>query len=102
MVMSQVTCHLSISLDGFAAGPNQSLENPLGEGGERLHEWMLETAGWREHHGLEGGERSLDSEVADEVVQGTGAYVMGRNMFGGRGPWDQTWRGWWGDDPPFH
>jgi dihydrofolate reductase len=78
------------------------VENPLGEGGERLHEWILETAGWREHHGLEGGERSLDSEVAAEVVQGTGAYVMGRNMFGGRGPWDETWRGWWGDDPPFH
>jgi dihydrofolate reductase len=101
--MSQVTCHISVSLDGFVAGPNQSLDNPLGEGGERLHEWVLATKSWREQHGREGGEHSADSEVADEVFQGVGAYIMGRKMFGGGdGPWDETWRGWWGEDPPFH
>jgi len=101
--MSSVTCHISISLDGFVAGPNQSIENPIGEGGMRLHHWMFETASWREHQGLEGGEHNADSEVADEVVQDVGAYIMGRKMFGGGdGPWDETWTGWWGDEPPFH
>ena len=101
--MSSVRCHISISLDGFVAGPNQSVENPLGEGGEDLHEWIFETASWREGHGQEGGERGADSEVVDGVFQGIGAYVMGRRMFGGGdGPWDETWRGWWGEDPPFH
>ncbi len=100
--MSSITCHISMSLDGFVAGPNQSTENPLGEGGMRLHEWALETASWREQHGLEGGERSADAEVVDEVARGVGAYVMGRKMFGGGdGPWDETWTGWWGEDPPF-
>jgi dihydrofolate reductase len=98
-----VNCHISISLDGFVAGPNQSVENPIGEGGERLHEWMFPTASWREQHGSEGGERTADSEVADEVRQGVGAYIMGRHMFGGgHGPWDESWRGWWGEEPPFH
>jgi dihydrofolate reductase len=101
--MSSVTCQISISLDGFAAGPNQSLEDPIGEGGMRLHEWVFNTASWREQHGLEGGERSVDSKVVEEVVAGVGAYVMGRKMFGGGdGPWDETWTGWWGEDPPFH
>jgi dihydrofolate reductase len=101
--MSSVRCQISISLDGFAAGPNQSPDNPLGEGGMRLHDWALATAAWRSQHGLEDGEQSADSEVIDEVVQGVGAYIMGRNMFGGGdGAWDQSWRGWWGDDPPFH
>jgi len=101
--MSKVTCQISISLDGFVAGPNQSLENPLGEGGMRLHEWAFATAGWRELHGLTGGERSVDSEVLDEVVQNVGAYIMGRKMFGGGdGQWNQEWKGWWGDDPPYH
>jgi dihydrofolate reductase len=101
--MSSVRCHISISLDGFVAGPNQSLDNPLGDGGERLHEWAVATESWREQHGREGGERGADAEVVDEVVQGVGAYVMGRKMFGGGdGPWDESWRGWWGDDPPFH
>ena len=101
--MSLVTCQISISLDGFAAGPNQSLDNPLGEGGERLHDWAFATASWREQHGLEGGERNADSEVVEEVSQGIGAYIMGRKMFGGGdGPWDETWTGWWGDDPPYH
>ncbi|MEA2421138.1 MAG: hypothetical protein QOF55_237 [Thermoleophilaceae bacterium] len=101
--MSKVTCHISISLDGFVAGPNQSFENPIGEGGMRLHGWALGTDSWREQHGMEGGERSPDSEVVDEVAQGVGAHIMGRKMFGGGdGPWDEAWRGWWGDDPPFH
>jgi dihydrofolate reductase len=101
--MSPVTCQLSVSLDGYLAGPNQSLENPLGEGGERLHEWIFATESWRAQHGQEGGERSADSEVARAAMQGVGAYIMGRKMFGGGdGPWDEAWRGWWGEDPPFH
>jgi dihydrofolate reductase len=101
--MSQLRSHISISLDGFVAGPNQSMENPLGEGGEGLHDWVIVTEAWRAEHGKEGGERNVDSEVAAEVRQGIGAHIMGRNMFGGGpGPWDESWRGWWGDDPPFH
>jgi dihydrofolate reductase len=101
--MSIVTCQISISLDGYAAGPNQSLETPLGEGGMRLHQWALATDSWREHHGESGGERSPDSEVVEEVTRNVGAYVMGRNMFSaGRDEWDPEWRGWWGEDPPFH
>jgi dihydrofolate reductase len=101
--MSSVKSHISISLDGFVAGRNQSVENPIGEGGMRLHEWAFATDSWREQHGQEGGARSPDSEVADEVVEGVGAYIMGRKMFGGGdGPWDETWTGWWGEDPPFH
>src|SRR5919198_2115543 len=101
--MSRVTCQISISLDGFVAGANQSLDNPLGEGGERLHEWVLATRAWRAQHGQEGGERSIDSDVVEELVAGVGAYIMGRNMFGGgHGAWDESWRGWWGEDPPFH
>ena len=101
--MTSITCHISISLDGFVAGPNQSMENPIGEGGMRLHEWAFATAAWREQQGLDGGERNADSEVVDDVVRNVGAYVMGRRMFGGGdGPWDETWKGWWGDVPPFH
>ena len=101
--MSLVTCQISISIDGFAAGPNQSLENPLGEGGERLHEWVFGTKSWRAMEGLEGGERNADSEVIEEVFQNVGAYIMGRKMFGGGdGAWNESWKGWWGDDPPYH
>jgi len=101
--MSSVTCQISMSLDGFVAGPNQSIENPIGEGGMRLHEWVFVTDSWREQHGLDGGERTADAEVVDEVVQGVGAYIMGRKMFGGGdGPWDEVWTGWWGEDPPYH
>jgi dihydrofolate reductase len=101
--MSNVTCQISISLDGFVAGPNQSMDNPIGEGGMRLHQWALATDAWQEQHGLAGGDRTPDSLVAEEVVQGIGAYIMGRNMFGpGRGAWDESWRGWWGEDPPYH
>jgi dihydrofolate reductase len=101
--MASVKCQISISLDGFVAGPNQSVENPIGEGGLRLHEWAFRTEAWRRQQGLTGGERTADSDVIDEVVQGVGAYIMGRKMFGGGGgPWDLNWRGWWGDEPPYH
>jgi dihydrofolate reductase len=101
--MSSVNCHISVSLDGFVAGPRQSVENPIGEGGMRLHEWVFATASWRTQHGLDGGEGGADAEVIDEVVRGVGAYIMGRKMFGGGdGSWDETWTGWWGEDPPFH
>ncbi len=98
-----VRCQISISLDGFVAGPNQSLENPIGEGGMRLHDWIFATTSWRRQHGEEGGEDGPDSEVVDEVSRGVGAYIMGRKMFGGgSGPWDMDWKGWWGDEPPYH
>jgi len=96
---------ISASLDGFVAGPNQTLDAPLGEGGERLHQWVVRLASWREPHGLAGGETGVDGDVVAETLQRTGAVVMGRKMFsGGSGPWedDPNADGWWGDDPPFH
>jgi dihydrofolate reductase len=95
---------ISMSLDGFVAGPNQTLEQPLGEGGEQLHEWVLGLASWRERHGLSGGEKNRDAEIVEESLAETGAVVMGRRMFsGGQGPWEGDPRadGWWGDEPPF-
>jgi len=101
--MGSVVCQISISLDGYVAGPNQSLDNPIGEGGMRLHDWAFATDSWRREHGLDGGAHTADSEVIEELVQGIGAYIMGRKMFGGGdGPWDETWTGWWGEDPPYH
>ena len=101
--MARLRFQISMSLDGFIAGPNQSEEHPLGEGGEQLHEWALTLAAWRAPHGYEGGEVNASSEVMEEALQNIGATVMGRNMFGGRGEWgDEPWDGWWGDDPPFH
>ncbi len=103
--MSLLRLTISMSLDGYAAGPNQSLENPLGEGGMRLHEWAIELAEWRSMHGLEGGEVNASSEVVERSRENIGATVMGRNMFGGGpGAWseDEPWTGWWGDEPPFH
>jgi dihydrofolate reductase len=94
-----------MSLDGFVAGPRQSVENPLGVGGERLHEWAVPLAAWRSPHGLEGGEVDPSSAVVEESLANIGATVMGRNMFGGHpGPWDaaKPWTGWWGQSPPFH
>lgn len=95
----------SISLDGYGAGPDQSRENPLGVGGEQLHDWVVATRTWRQAHGLEGGEEgSVDDAFARRQFDDVGAWIMGRNMFGPvRGPWpDESWRGWWGDDPPYH
>jgi dihydrofolate reductase len=94
---------ISVSLDGFVAGPNQSVEEPLGEGGEQLHEWVVPLAAWREPHGMDGGEVNASTRVIEESNQAA-ATIMGRNMFGGGpGPWgDEPWDGWWGDDPPFH
>jgi dihydrofolate reductase len=101
--MSQVTSQLSISLDGFVAGPNQGRENPLGVGGQRLHRWVYPTESWRGQHGMEGGEKGPDDDVAAEYGRGIGAFIMGRNMFSpGRGQWDESWRGWWGENPPYH
>ena len=101
--MSTVISHISVSLDGFAAGPRPTLEAPLGEGGERLHEWALATAAWRRSHGREGGEPGVDAEAIEASIRGVGAHIMGRGMFGGGpGPWDESWHGWWGDEPPFH
>ena len=94
-----------MSLDGFVAGSDQSVENPLGIGGERLHEWVVPLAAWRESHGREGGEINESTSVVRESLANIGATVMGRNMFGGHpGPWDsrKPWPGWWGSNPPFH
>jgi dihydrofolate reductase len=102
--MTKVKAQISVSADGFAAGPNQSEENPLGEGGMQLHEWVVKLAAWREPHGEEGGEINASTPVIEEAFGNTGAVVMGRNMFGGGpGPWaEDPWRGWWGEEPPFH
>ena len=103
--MARLRCEISMSLDGFVAGPNPNLEEPLGAGGDLLHEWAFAAASWRESHGLSGGEANSDSEVLEESTGSTGAVVMGRRMFsGGHGPWEPDPRadGWWGDDPPFH
>jgi len=103
--MTKLRCHISISLDGFVAGPNQSAENPLGEGGERLHDWVVPLAAWREPHGKAGGEVNESTRVQEEATANVGATLMGRNMFGpiGGGPWrDDGWTGWWGDEPPYH
>ncbi|HEX9379598.1 MAG TPA: dihydrofolate reductase family protein [Gaiellaceae bacterium] len=105
ITMAKVRCDISMSLDGFVAGPNPSLEEPLGAGGELLHEWAFAAASWRESHGLSGGETNADSEVLQESIDSTGAVVMGRRMFsGGEGAWEPDPRaeGWWGDEPPFH
>lgn len=102
--VSDVNVDISISLDGFLAGPNPSLEKPLGENGTLLHEWAFATRAWREPHGLEGGDTGVDDEVA-AAMSNAGATIMGRRMFsGGAGPWqnDPNADAWWGDDPPFH
>ncbi|HWG08345.1 MAG TPA: dihydrofolate reductase family protein [Solirubrobacteraceae bacterium] len=95
---------IAMSLDGFVAGPNQSEQDPLGEGGEQLHEWVFELAAWREPHGREGGVVNESTPIVEGAMTNVGATLMGRNMFGGGpGPWGtDPWQGWWGDDPPFH
>ena len=90
--MSRVTSQMSLSLDGFLAGPRQSREDPLGVGGERLHPWFFAD-----------DPHPADRELGARVLEGNGAYLMGRRMFGGdEGPWDPAWRGWWGEEPPYH
>ncbi len=103
--MSRVRCHISISVDGYVAGPDQSIENPLGVGGERLHDWAVALAAWRAAHGRPGGEMNASTQVMEGTTENVGAAVMGRNMFGPPtgGDWgDGEWTGWWGDDPPYH
>src|SRR4051794_22902319 len=102
-MMGKLKFRISTSLDGYVAGPNPSPDEPLGEGGEQLHEWALELEAWRKPHGREGGETNASSAVMEEAFI-SGAEIMGREMFGGGpGPWgDDPWQGWWGDDPPFH
>lgn len=103
--MSKVRVHISTSLDGYVAGPNQSMENPLGEGGERLHDWIVPLKAWREPAGMDGGEENANSPIVREAFANVGAEIMGRGKFGppSRGAWgDDPWQGWWGDNPPFH
>jgi dihydrofolate reductase len=103
--MSVVSFQVSVSVDGYMAGPNQSVEHPLGAGGMDLHRWLFELEAWRRMEGEEGGVTNESTRVVEEATANVGAYVMGRNMFGGGpGPWrdDPPWRGLWGDDPPYH
>jgi dihydrofolate reductase len=101
--VSKVRVHISVSADLYVAGPNQSLENPLGERGEGLHEWVVALRAWRELHGLEGGDVNASTPVVEESFANVGAVIMGRGMFGGGpGAWAEDWRGWWGEEPPFH
>ena len=102
--MSKVRAHISVSLDGYVAGPNQSMENPLGEGGESLHDWVVRLKQWRQQAGMEGGEENVSSAVVAQEYANVGAEIMGRGKFGppSRGPWEgNAWQGWWGDHPPF-
>lgn len=103
--MSKTRAYISVSLDGFVAGPNETMEDPLGENGERLHDWATELRSWRELQGLEGGEENASNAVVADDNANVGAEIMGRGKFGppNRGPWgSDPWQGWWGDDPPFH
>jgi dihydrofolate reductase len=98
----RVAC-FAVSVDGFAAGPNQSLKHPLGVGGERLHEWFYPTRVFREMLGHNDGSTDTDNDFALRGKENLGAWILGRNMFApGRGPWDEKWKGWWGDNPPYH
>jgi dihydrofolate reductase len=100
--MGKVKVSMAMSLDGFVAGPNQSFENPLGEGGMRLHEWLFELETFQAEHGGGGGTTNASTQIVADL-QDAGAHVMGRHMFGGgSGPWDESWKGWWGDEPPYH
>ena len=98
-----IRAHITMSLDGYVAGPDQNPEQPLGTGGEELHEWAFATRAWLEAHGRSGGEGSVDSDVIAAETDNVGAHIMGRKMFdGGEGSFDPAWKGWWGDDPPYH
>ena len=93
----------TISLDGYGAGPHQGVAEPLGIGGEALHDWVVATRSWRQMHGKEGGVSGIDDDFAARGTEKVGAWILGRNMFGPiRGPWpDMDWKGWWGDAPPY-
>jgi len=101
----RIRFHVAVSLDGYMAGPDQSEENPLGVGGMDLHRWLFELEAWRKQEGQQGGEVNASTPVVEEAQSNVGAVVMGRKMFGGGpGPWraDPPWKGWWGDNPPYH
>jgi dihydrofolate reductase len=103
--LARLRFRIAISLDGYTAGPEQSVENPLGIGGTRLHEWALPLEAWRKPHGLKGGKVNQSTPVMEGLLSNLGSTIMGRNMFGGHpGGWDREnpWNGWWGEDPPFH
>jgi dihydrofolate reductase len=101
--MSKLRFSVTMSLDGFVAGPNQSLKEPLGVGGQALHNWAFELKAFNEMHGKKGGVVNASSAIMQEMFENVGAVIMGRNMFGGGpGPWTSDWKGWWGDDPPYH
>ena len=103
--MSKLRFRIALSLDGFVAGPEQSVANPIGIGGMRLHEWVFPLRAWRAMHNLEGGEVNESNKIVEESLANIGATIMGRNMFGGHpGAWDaaKPWNGWWGESPPFH
>jgi dihydrofolate reductase len=102
--MSNVRVHITVSADGYVAGPNQSEKNPLGEGAGSLHDWAFALKAFREPHGMEGGEVNASAPIAEEALANVGAEIMGRGKFGGGpGPWgDDPWSGWWGEEPPFH
>jgi dihydrofolate reductase len=105
MIMAKLRVNsLTISLDGYGAGARQTVEHPLGLGGEELHEWLVTTRQFTELYGGEGGTTGTDNDFAERGFANIGAWIMGRNMFGPvRGPWpDESWRGWWGDNPPYH
>ncbi len=103
--MGKVRVHISTSLDGYVAGRNQSMEHPLGENGDRLHDWMIPLEAWRRRAGMDGGEEDASTPVVEEAFSRVGAEIMGRGKFGPpeRGEWgDSPWPGWWGESPPFH
>jgi dihydrofolate reductase len=108
--MPKLTFDITMSLDGFVAGPNMTPDQGLGEGGDRLHQWAYDLQSFRESHGRSGGEANRDSEILEEMLSSAGAVVMGRGMFGGgSGPWgadaawgEEPWEGWWGEEPPYH
>ncbi len=102
--MSKLRFNITMTLDGYVAGPNQSVDHPIGEGTEHLHDWLFNTKAFHEMHDGDAGEAGINNDVVRETLENVGATIMGRNMFGGGpGPWrEQPWNGWWGDNPPFH
>jgi dihydrofolate reductase len=102
--VSKLRVHISLTVDGYGAGPKQDLEHPLGVGGTAMFEWYFHTRTWQRMHGKDAGETGVDDDQAALGFDGIGAWILGRNMFGPvRGPWpDESWKGWWGDEPPYH